>query len=144
MRDPQSKRSRGFGFVTFSSMNEVDAAMSARPHSIDGRVVEPKRAVAREVIMLVCAPTLFKLFLPLDSCIFRAVVMCERRFKHSFNFRNLLSLVPMLQLRNSLLVVSRKIQKSITLGNTFRNMEKLIALKSSQTNNLAKRGALVS
>ncbi|XP_018431672.1 PREDICTED: heterogeneous nuclear ribonucleoproteins A2/B1 isoform X2 [Nanorana parkeri] len=48
MRDPQSKRSRGFGFVTFSSMNEVDAAMSARPHSIDGRVVEPKRAVARE------------------------------------------------------------------------------------------------
>ncbi|XP_069067512.1 heterogeneous nuclear ribonucleoproteins A2/B1 isoform X2 [Pleurodeles waltl] len=48
MRDPGSKRSRGFGFVTFSSMNEVDAAMSARPHSIDGRVVEPKRAVARE------------------------------------------------------------------------------------------------
>uniref|UniRef100_A0A8I5Y7P1 RRM domain-containing protein n=1 Tax=Rattus norvegicus TaxID=10116 RepID=A0A8I5Y7P1_RAT len=40
MRDPASKRSRGFGFVTFSSM--------ARPHSIDGRVVEPKRAVARE------------------------------------------------------------------------------------------------
>ncbi|CAI9551162.1 unnamed protein product, partial [Staurois parvus] len=48
MRDPQSKRSRGFGFVTFSCMSEVDAAMSARPHSIDGRVVEPKRAVARE------------------------------------------------------------------------------------------------
>nr|DBA21057.1 TPA: hypothetical protein GDO54_017777 [Pyxicephalus adspersus] len=46
MRDPQSKRSRGFGFVTFSSMNEVDAAMSTWPHSIDGRVVEPKRAVA--------------------------------------------------------------------------------------------------
>ncbi|XP_027394831.1 heterogeneous nuclear ribonucleoproteins A2/B1-like isoform X2 [Bos indicus] len=29
-------------------MAEVDAAMAARPHSIDGRVVEPKRAVARE------------------------------------------------------------------------------------------------
>ncbi|XP_067570412.1 heterogeneous nuclear ribonucleoproteins A2/B1-like isoform X2 [Pseudorca crassidens] len=48
MRDPASKRSRGFGFVTFSSMAEVDAAMAARPHSIDGKVVEPKRAVARE------------------------------------------------------------------------------------------------
>ncbi|KAB0391571.1 hypothetical protein E2I00_000312 [Balaenoptera physalus] len=29
-------------------MAEVDATMAARPHSIDGRVVEPKRAVARE------------------------------------------------------------------------------------------------
>ncbi|ELW60761.1 Heterogeneous nuclear ribonucleoproteins A2/B1 [Tupaia chinensis] len=48
MRDPASKRSRGFGFVTFSSMAEVDAAMAARPHSIDGKVVEPKHAVARE------------------------------------------------------------------------------------------------
>uniref|UniRef100_A0A673BT88 Heterogeneous nuclear ribonucleoprotein A1-like n=1 Tax=Sphaeramia orbicularis TaxID=375764 RepID=A0A673BT88_9TELE len=48
MRDPTSKRSRGFGFVTYSSVNEVDAAMSARPHKVDGRVVEPKRAVSRE------------------------------------------------------------------------------------------------
>ncbi|XP_069589301.1 heterogeneous nuclear ribonucleoprotein A3 [Ranitomeya imitator] len=48
MRDPQSKRSRGFGFVTYSCVEEVDAAMSARPHKVDGRVVEPKRAVSRE------------------------------------------------------------------------------------------------
>uniref|UniRef100_A0A8C5L3K4 RRM domain-containing protein n=1 Tax=Jaculus jaculus TaxID=51337 RepID=A0A8C5L3K4_JACJA len=41
MRDPASKRSRGFDFVTFSSVAEVDAAMAAR-------VVEPERAVARE------------------------------------------------------------------------------------------------
>ncbi|XP_051897071.1 heterogeneous nuclear ribonucleoprotein A3 isoform X2 [Pristis pectinata] len=47
MREP-SKRSRGFGFVTYSSVSEVDAAMSARPHKVDGRVVEPKRAVSRE------------------------------------------------------------------------------------------------
>ncbi|KAL0978280.1 hypothetical protein UPYG_G00168350 [Umbra pygmaea] len=48
MKDPVSKRSRGFGFVTYSSMDEVDAAMEARPHKVDGRQVEPKRAVSRE------------------------------------------------------------------------------------------------
>merc|ERR1712121_434552 len=48
MRDPQNKRSRGFGFVTYSSVNEVDAAMDARLHKVDGRLVEPKRAVSRE------------------------------------------------------------------------------------------------
>ena len=48
LRDFASQRSRGCGFVTFSSMTEVDAAMAARPHSIDGRVLEPRRAVPRE------------------------------------------------------------------------------------------------
>lgn len=61
MRDPASKRSRGFGFVTFSSMAEVDAAMAARPHTIDGRVVEPKRAVAREVSMALRTDTFHSL-----------------------------------------------------------------------------------
>uniref|UniRef100_A0A8C5MK51 RRM domain-containing protein n=1 Tax=Leptobrachium leishanense TaxID=445787 RepID=A0A8C5MK51_9ANUR len=48
MRDPNSKRSRGFGFVTYASSDEVDSSMNARPHRVDGRVVEPKRAVSRE------------------------------------------------------------------------------------------------
>ena len=48
MRDPQAKHSRGFGFVTYSCVEEVDAAMCARPHKVDGCVVEPKRAVSRE------------------------------------------------------------------------------------------------
>ena len=48
MRDPQTKRSRGFGFVTDSCVEEVDAAMCARPHKVHGRVVEPKRAVSGE------------------------------------------------------------------------------------------------
>lgn len=43
-----TKRSRGFGFVTYATVEEVDAAMNARPHKVDGRVVEPKRAVSRE------------------------------------------------------------------------------------------------
>lgn len=33
LRDFASQRSRGCGFVTFSSVTEVDAAMAARPHS---------------------------------------------------------------------------------------------------------------
>uniref|UniRef100_A0A8B9J687 Heterogeneous nuclear ribonucleoprotein A1b n=1 Tax=Astyanax mexicanus TaxID=7994 RepID=A0A8B9J687_ASTMX len=48
MKDPNSKRSRGFGFVTYANVEEVDAAMNARPHKVDGRLVEPKRAVSRE------------------------------------------------------------------------------------------------
>ncbi|KAG9349484.1 hypothetical protein JZ751_027929 [Albula glossodonta] len=51
MRDPANKRSRGFGFVTYSCVDEVDAAMAARPHKVDGRVVEPKRAVSREIFV---------------------------------------------------------------------------------------------
>uniref|UniRef100_A0A8C9Q3I7 RRM domain-containing protein n=1 Tax=Spermophilus dauricus TaxID=99837 RepID=A0A8C9Q3I7_SPEDA len=44
MRDPQTKRSSGFGFVI--CVEEVNAAMCA--HKVDGCVVEPKRAVSRE------------------------------------------------------------------------------------------------
>jgi heterogeneous nuclear ribonucleoprotein A1/A3 len=48
MRDPHTKRSRGFGVATYSRVEEVDAALCARPHKDDGRVVEPTRAVSRE------------------------------------------------------------------------------------------------
>ncbi|XP_022206994.2 heterogeneous nuclear ribonucleoprotein A1, A2/B1 homolog [Nilaparvata lugens] len=50
MKDPQTKRSRGFGFITYNSSSCVDDAQNARPHKIDGRVVEPKRAVPRNEI----------------------------------------------------------------------------------------------
>jgi len=40
--------SRGFGFVTFADASSVDALMQSRPHTLDNRVVEPKRAVPRE------------------------------------------------------------------------------------------------
>nr|XP_004052183.4 heterogeneous nuclear ribonucleoprotein A1-like [Gorilla gorilla gorilla] len=48
MSDPNTNRSRGFGFVTCATVEEVDAAMNARPHKVGGRVVEPKIAVSRE------------------------------------------------------------------------------------------------
>ncbi|GFS89041.1 hypothetical protein NPIL_473461 [Nephila pilipes] len=48
MKDPNTRRSRGFGFVTYKSAHMVDDAQAARPHTIDGREVEPKRAVPRE------------------------------------------------------------------------------------------------
>uniref|UniRef100_F6XM83 RRM domain-containing protein n=1 Tax=Macaca mulatta TaxID=9544 RepID=F6XM83_MACMU len=48
MRDPNTNRSRDFGFVTYATVEEVDAAMNARPYKVDGRVVEPKRTVTRE------------------------------------------------------------------------------------------------
>ncbi|XP_049947064.1 heterogeneous nuclear ribonucleoprotein A1, A2/B1 homolog isoform X1 [Schistocerca serialis cubense] len=50
MKDPGTKRSRGFGFITYSRAHMVDDAQAARPHKVDGRVVEPKRAVPRTEI----------------------------------------------------------------------------------------------
>lgn len=50
MKDPKTKRSRGFGFITYSRGHMVDDAQNARPHRVDGRVVEPKRAVPRQDI----------------------------------------------------------------------------------------------
>ncbi|CAG9768797.1 unnamed protein product [Ceutorhynchus assimilis] len=50
MKDPITKRSRGFGFITYSKAHMVDDAQNARPHRVDGRVVEPKRAVPRQEI----------------------------------------------------------------------------------------------
>ncbi|CAH2085616.1 unnamed protein product [Euphydryas editha] len=50
MKDPKTKRSRGFGFITYSKAHMVDDAQNNRPHRIDGRIVETKRAVARQDI----------------------------------------------------------------------------------------------
>ena len=39
MKDPVSKRSRGFGFITFVDINSVDNALAHEPHTIDLRKV---------------------------------------------------------------------------------------------------------
>ena len=48
MRDPMTSKSRGFGFITYDEPRSVDAVMENRPHMLDGRDVEPKRAIPRE------------------------------------------------------------------------------------------------
>ncbi|KAK3106482.1 hypothetical protein FSP39_020795 [Pinctada imbricata] len=48
MKDPQSKRSRGFGFVTYKKSQSVHDVQTSRPHKIDEREVETKRAMPRD------------------------------------------------------------------------------------------------
>jgi len=47
MKDPVTKRSRGFGFITYADIDSVDNALAREPHTIDSRKVEAKRAVPR-------------------------------------------------------------------------------------------------
>uniref|UniRef100_A0A6P4FE79 Ribonucleoprotein RB97D n=1 Tax=Drosophila rhopaloa TaxID=1041015 RepID=A0A6P4FE79_DRORH len=47
MRDAATKRSRGFGFITYTKSVMVDRAQENRPHIIDGKTVEAKRALPR-------------------------------------------------------------------------------------------------
>uniref|UniRef100_M3YP28 RRM domain-containing protein n=1 Tax=Mustela putorius furo TaxID=9669 RepID=M3YP28_MUSPF len=48
MRDPKTKCSRGFGFVTYAAVEEVDATMNAGPDKVHGRFVEPNKTISRE------------------------------------------------------------------------------------------------
>ena len=48
LRDPETNRSRGFGFVTFSDSQSVQQVLDSRPINIDGRDVDVKRAIPKE------------------------------------------------------------------------------------------------
>ena len=50
IKDALTKKSRGFGFVTFSSLIEVDKVMKSRPHFIEGRKLDLKRISPKNVI----------------------------------------------------------------------------------------------
>ncbi|KAH8241338.1 hypothetical protein KR032_008519, partial [Drosophila birchii] len=47
MRDPVTNHSRGFGFVTYVDPQSVENVQRARPHCIDNKNVETKRALPR-------------------------------------------------------------------------------------------------
>ncbi|XP_026478052.1 RNA-binding protein Musashi homolog Rbp6-like [Ctenocephalides felis] len=47
MKDPTTRRSRGFGFVTFSDPTSVDKVLAAGTHELDGKKIDPKVAFPR-------------------------------------------------------------------------------------------------
>uniref|UniRef100_A0A8R1EW51 RRM domain-containing protein n=1 Tax=Caenorhabditis japonica TaxID=281687 RepID=A0A8R1EW51_CAEJA len=44
MRDPATKRARGFGFITFVDPSSVDKVLNSRDHELDGKKIDPKVA----------------------------------------------------------------------------------------------------
>jgi heterogeneous nuclear ribonucleoprotein A1/A3 len=51
IRDPESRRSRGFGFVTYEKPESVQMTLDARPIHVNGKEVDVKRAVPRSQSM---------------------------------------------------------------------------------------------
>ena len=48
MKDLNTTPFRGFGSVTYITVEAVNSAKRARPHKMDGIFVEPKRAISRK------------------------------------------------------------------------------------------------
>eukprot|EP00096_Caligus_rogercresseyi_P004998 TRINITY_DN1977_c0_g1_i1.p1 TRINITY_DN1977_c0_g1~~TRINITY_DN1977_c0_g1_i1.p1 ORF type:complete len:437 (+),score=124.52 TRINITY_DN1977_c0_g1_i1:356-1666(+) len=49
MKNAESGRSRGFGFVTFSDPGNIEAVLSSCPHTLDGRTIDPKACNPRSM-----------------------------------------------------------------------------------------------
>ncbi|XP_052824945.1 heterogeneous nuclear ribonucleoproteins A2/B1-like [Octopus bimaculoides] len=48
MKNPTNNRSRGFGFVTYQSAAQLDKAQAQRPHTLDKKTLDTKRAMPRD------------------------------------------------------------------------------------------------
>ncbi|XP_059486384.1 heterogeneous nuclear ribonucleoprotein A1-like isoform X2 [Neocloeon triangulifer] len=46
-RDPGTKESRRFGFITFANKENVDAAQAARPHQMESKQITTKRSIPK-------------------------------------------------------------------------------------------------
>lgn len=51
IKDNDTGKSKGFGFVTFETEEEADKCMNERPHNLSDRTIDVKRAVSREESM---------------------------------------------------------------------------------------------
>jgi len=51
IKDNDTGKSKGFGFVTFETEEEADKCMDERPHELSSRTIDVKRAVSREESM---------------------------------------------------------------------------------------------
>jgi RNA-binding protein Musashi len=49
MKNSETGRSRGFGFVTFADPNNIDAVLASGPHTLDGRTIDPKACNPRSM-----------------------------------------------------------------------------------------------
>ncbi|KAI6659312.1 Heterogeneous nuclear ribonucleoprotein A/B isoform X2 [Oopsacas minuta] len=47
--DPISKRSKGYGFLTFGKKESVDKVLTKQEHMLDGRLIDPKRLESRKL-----------------------------------------------------------------------------------------------
>lgn len=46
--DPNTHQSRGFGFITYENSNSVQEVFKSKPHTLDGKQIDVKRAMPRE------------------------------------------------------------------------------------------------
>jgi len=63
IKDTQTRVSRGFGFVTYETSDSVEKVFQARPHVIDGKTLDVKRAMPREYNTSTAHAKVTKLFI---------------------------------------------------------------------------------
>ncbi|GMT32793.1 hypothetical protein PFISCL1PPCAC_24090, partial [Pristionchus fissidentatus] len=77
MRDATTKQSRGFGFVTFATFAGAEQAMIHRPHYINGKMVDSKRAIPREQMTNIYHSPLFDYDIPLGCKLEVTGIVCD-------------------------------------------------------------------